>query len=86
MWSQFCSRTSAHDDDKQQWLQSTGILELLQRLAMQEAASTAAHPVLTSLGEDMPLGIWRQSARIIAMISADATAQAMIRSFSHCAA
>ena len=76
----------SHDDAKQQWLQSTGILALLQRLAMQEPASTAAHPVLTSLGEDTPLGIWRQSARIIAMISADASSQAMIRSVSHCAA
>ncbi len=74
----------SHDDAKQQWLQSTAILALLQRLTMQdpltpEAAPMAPHPILASLGESTPLGIWRQSARIIAMISADASSQSMIR-------
>ena len=73
----------SHDDAKQEWLQSTAILALLQRLTMQdpltpEAAPMAPHPILASLGESTPLGIWRQSARIIAMISADASSQSMI--------
>ena len=75
----------SHDDVKQRWLQSTGILALLQRLTMQdspnpEAVPIAAHPILASLGENTPLGIWRQSARIIAMISTHAASQSMIRS------
>ena len=74
----------SHDDAKQEWLQSTAILTLLQRLTMQdpltpEAAPMAPHYILASLGESTPLGIWRQSARIIAMISADASSQSMIR-------
>ena len=77
----------SHDTAKQRWLQSTGILALLQRLTKQdsptpEAVPRAAHPILESLGENTPLGIWRQSARIIAMISADASSQTMIRSAS----
>ena len=77
----------SQDDAKQQWLQSTGVLALLQRLTMQdpltpEAVPSAAHPILASLGESTPLGIWRQSARIIAMLTADASSQAMIRQAS----
>ncbi|DBB05437.1 TPA: hypothetical protein ACH3X1_012401 [Trebouxia sp. C0004] len=74
----------SQDDAKQQWLQSTAILALLQRLTMQDpltpdAAPMAPHPILASLGEKTPLGIWRQSVRIIAMISADSSSQSMIR-------
>ena len=72
----------SHDDAKQRWLQSTGILGLLQRLIAQEqpgsdTVSLPAHPILT--GEHAPLRLWRESARIIAMISADAASQTMIR-------
>ena len=75
----------SHDDAKQRWLQSTGILALLQRLTLQEPSvpestvPSAADPILASLGQAAPLRIWRQSARIIAMISADASSQGMIR-------
>lgn len=75
----------SHDDAKQRWLQSTGILGLLQRLTVQENpgskdVSLPPHPVLSNLGEAAPLRLWRESARIIAMISADAASQTMIRS------
>ena len=73
----------SHDDAKQRWLQSTGILGLLQRLTVQETVGSGAvplppHPIL-NLGESAPLRLWRESARIIAMISADAASQTMIR-------
>ncbi|KAL3161302.1 hypothetical protein ABBQ38_009658 [Trebouxia sp. C0009 RCD-2024] len=74
----------SHDDAKQRWLQSTGILGLLQRLTVQDnlvsgAVPLPAHPVLPNFGENTPLRLWRESARIIAMISADAASQTMIR-------
>lgn len=74
----------SHDDAKQRWLQSTGILGLLQRLTVQETVGSGAvplppHPILANLGESAPLRLWRESARIIAMISADAASQTMIR-------
>ena len=74
----------SHDDAKQRWLQSTGILGLLQRLTVQDNLGSGAvplppHPVIPSLGENTPLRLWRESARIIAMISADAASQTMIR-------
>ena len=74
----------SHDDAKQQCLQSTGILGLLQRLTVQDSAGSGGvplppHPLLTNLGEGTPLRLWRESARIIAMISADAASQTLIR-------
>ena len=77
----------SHDDAKQRWLQSTGILGLLQRLTVQDSPGSRdvplpPHPVLSNMGESAPLRLWRESARIIAMISADATSQTMIRLFA----
>ena len=74
----------SHDDAKQRWLQSTGILGLLQRLTVQDNLGSGAvplppHPVIPSLVENTPLRLWRESARIVAMISADAASQTMIR-------
>ena len=77
----------SQDDAKQRWLQSTAVLGLLHRLTLQEpapserpaATSAAAESDAVSHSQQVALGMQRQTARIIAMISADANSQAGIR-------
>ena len=74
----------SQDEAKQRWLQSTAVLGLLHRLTLQDPTANDRPPQTAgaaplSLSSHVPLGMERQSARIIAMISADANCQSGIR-------
>ena len=78
----------SQDEAKQRWLQGTAILGLLHCLTLQDPTANERPPQAAgsnplSQSSHAPLGMERQSARIIAMITADANCQSGIRCGVH---
>lgn len=73
----------AADDSKQRWLRSAGVLLLLHRLTIGRAAGPAeqddsdAAEAAPAADEALTLGVRRQAARLLAILSADASGQTL---------